>query len=136
MGGKPFKVSRLAHNLRLRLWRSFLGLSPKDESIKDPGNFHNFTRHLTTLASEYVYKNIWRRTAKVNTWIFKKVFQILPDTVRTLVDFKLLGDPQHIDMLREVKGYLVEFPHQFLIDEQMSPGIFDKAVVLPTAVFV
>jgi len=123
MAGKPFKVSKFVQDLRLRLWRDFLGLSDHDMSIRDP-------------VSSNVYKNIWRETAKMNTWIYKKVFQVLPDTVRKLGDMKIKLSPQHVTLLRDVKGYLVEFPKNFLADEQLNLTLFDRSYVLPKSVFV
>ncbi len=44
--------------------------------------------------------------------------------------------PKDTQLLQSINGYLVDFPQNFLEEEQMSPSIFDKEFVVPRSVFL
>lgn len=123
MGGKPFKVSKFAQDLRLKLWRNYLGLDSKDNSILDP-------------VCDAVYKKIWRKTARANSTIYRYVFQVLPDNIRSESDWKKKEstEPQHTHLLSHIKGFLIEFPGDFMENDEL-PAL-DKTTVLPKSVFI
>ncbi|PRP81671.1 phospholipase D, Pi-PXPH-PLD [Planoprotostelium fungivorum] len=113
MGGAPFKVSPFAHELRMRLWRDYLDV-PEEEAdyLRDAVSQKSF--------------NTWQGTAKSNTDIYMKVFPDIPDHVRSLSAMSKDSRPRHCLELKKVKGFLIEFPEFFLLDEQMSPTIWNK----------
>ena len=78
---------------------------------------------------------MWKKTAENNTNIYKHVFQILPDTIRTVDDFKLKEEVEtrDINLLENIKGYLVKHPLEFLELDELP--IFDKGYVIPKSVF-
>lgn len=47
-GGRRVRVSKFAHDLRKRLWRDYLGLDAKDESVADPGEINLELSKLTS----------------------------------------------------------------------------------------
>jgi phospholipase D1/2 len=110
MAGKTFKVSKFAHEMRMRLWRDYLGLEESDMSIEDP-------------LSEETYNNKWLKTAQENTKIYKNIFQYLPDNVVTVDDFKVRKEagPQDEEQLKAIRGYLIEFPFNFLNMDKLPP---------------
>jgi phospholipase D1/2 len=136
MGGKPYKVSKFAQDLRMKLWRRYLGLSADDCSIADPGNALEFFILLMPLVCDAVYKRIWRKTARLNSTIYRYVFQVLPDNIRCESDLKLkeTTSPQHTHLLSHVKGLLIEFPGDFMENDEL-PAL-DKTYVLPKSVFL
>lgn len=61
MAGKPYKVAKFAHELRMKLWCEHLGIPhERRHEIQDP-------------ISNFVWNNIWLQTAKSNTEIFRYV---------------------------------------------------------------
>jgi len=119
MAGSPFKVSQFAHDFRMRLWRDFLGLSADDDSILDP-------------VCPEVYRDMWLGISRRNTEIYKSVFAAIPDNVTQLSDFENKTEPNNPERLKNVQGYLVDFPLDFLKDEKrIYEGIISKEV-MPT----
>eukprot|EP01087_Luapelamoeba_hula_P008735 TRINITY_DN2206_c0_g1_i1.p1 TRINITY_DN2206_c0_g1~~TRINITY_DN2206_c0_g1_i1.p1 ORF type:complete len:1114 (+),score=189.00 TRINITY_DN2206_c0_g1_i1:58-3399(+) len=148
MNGKPYKVSPFAHTLRRSLWEGHLGF--KNGTNKDV----DLKVALEDPVCERVYL-AWTDIARSNTFVYNKVFHYsLPDTVYTLADLKRLqkmaeetksADPDKLslwnkkmaeELQQEVRGFLVEFPLNFLKDEQMSPQIWNVEFVVPRNVFL
>ncbi|KAI8148534.1 hypothetical protein BJV82DRAFT_268413 [Fennellomyces sp. T-0311] len=91
------------------------------------------------------YYNIWKKTANTNTLIYRDLFRCVPDdTVRTFEEHrKFVPDPNKIpyghvadpdrtaedihDNLSKVRGHLVEFPVDYLADEQLMNVIESMA---------
>eukprot|EP01102_Stenamoeba_stenopodia_P020675 TRINITY_DN8154_c0_g1_i3.p1 TRINITY_DN8154_c0_g1~~TRINITY_DN8154_c0_g1_i3.p1 ORF type:complete len:298 (-),score=64.21 TRINITY_DN8154_c0_g1_i3:72-965(-) len=126
MGGEPYKVSKFAHELRVRLWNDYLGLPASD---------------LTTLADpvvDSVFRDMWHRTAEKNTQLYASVFASLPDSLTKLFEFHPEDETELSDLplLEGVKGFLVLFPMNFLSEEQLSPTIFEKEFLVPRVVFI
>jgi len=66
MNGQEYKAGKFAHSLRTQLFREHLGLLDSLEvDIRDP-------------VSDNFYRNIWQKTATVNTAIYDEVFQCVP----------------------------------------------------------
>jgi len=102
------------------------------------------------LADEF-YLNLWLKTAATNTEIFRDVFRCTPDdTVSTLEEYRSFVDSKtmpghvaHIDTrqtgevhskLSKVRGHLVEFPTEFLKQENLVGSVLKEAVV-PMEIF-
>lgn len=108
-------------------------------------------RVLDPLAPHCFY-NIWNRTARENTLIYRKLFRCVPDdTVHTFEQHrKFVPDPAKIphghiadpelhgkDILKELKkirGHLVQFPYDYLKDENML-GSLIRETVTPMTIF-
>ena len=72
---------------------------------------------------------VFRTRSTLNTKIYNSVFTNLPDKVRKLSDLlkheEVTVNSECIPMLADIQGYIVDFPTDFLTEEQMSPTIFD-----------
>ncbi|KAG1225117.1 hypothetical protein G6F35_003596 [Rhizopus arrhizus] len=108
-------------------------------------------RVLDPLAPHCFY-NIWNRTARENTLIYRKLFRCVPDdTVHTFEQHrKFVPDPAKIphghiadpnlhgqDIMKElltVRGHLVQFPYNYLKDENML-GSLIRETVTPMTIF-
>ncbi|CAO3693385.1 hypothetical protein G6F70_003782 [Rhizopus microsporus] len=108
-------------------------------------------RVLDPLAPHCFY-NIWNKTARENTLIYRKLFRCVPDdTVHTFEQHrKFVPDPAKIphghiadpelhgkDILKELKkirGHLVQFPYDYLKDENML-GSLIRETVTPMTIF-
>jgi len=115
-------------------------ISEADHIVEDP-------------ASDEFFYNTWDRTATINTEAFRTVFHCVPDDTVTnwkeyaafVPDKKVIPtghifDPNKITLkeveenLNKVKGHLVHFPLQFMINETLSGSVvFDS--VTPMELF-
>jgi phospholipase D1/2 len=127
MANRPFKVSRFAHSLRMRLWRDYLGLTAADECVKDP-------------VSDVVYRDLWMARARTNTQLYLNIFRALPDNICCLSDIKKLHlheiAPDYKEKLLQIRGYLVEFPKEFLKDDVVETNLISKENMLPKLLFL
>jgi phospholipase D1/2 len=151
MGGAPYKVGRFAHSLRRRLWEEYLGLNSMEADTAQA-----LREKLADPIDDQVYFTEWKALARKNTQVYSKVFHYsLPDNIHTLVDlrraYKMVQDGTSLasndklklwhermsqELRQSVRGYLVDFPLQFLKDEQMSPTILNYEFVMPRNVFL
>uniref|UniRef100_F6WA81 Phospholipase n=1 Tax=Ciona intestinalis TaxID=7719 RepID=F6WA81_CIOIN len=132
MDGKPCKVGVYASSLRRRCFAEHLGLLPDD---------YDGRYILEDVASEAFFKDVWMKTAAVNTTSYEKVFCCVPsDYVRKLTDIESFqktplveSDPEAAETtLQKIKGYLVLLPLLFLIDEDLTPDVMTKEAMAPT----
>eukprot|EP00027_Filamoeba_sp_ATCC50430_P013027 CAMPEP_0168572504 /NCGR_PEP_ID=MMETSP0413-20121227/17974_1 /TAXON_ID=136452 /ORGANISM="Filamoeba nolandi, Strain NC-AS-23-1" /LENGTH=364 /DNA_ID=CAMNT_0008605567 /DNA_START=42 /DNA_END=1137 /DNA_ORIENTATION=- len=123
MNGKPFKVSSFARDLRVKLWKDYLGMDNEliTQKLQDP-------------VAEETYKLLFN-IAQNNTLIYKSVFPSIPENVKSLSDIRP-ADPRNIEQLHSILGFLVLFPMDFFELEQMSPTILHKEFVMPRYVFL
>jgi hypothetical protein len=102
--------------------------------------------------AEHCYKDIWNKTAEKNTLIYRELFRCVPDdTVHTFDQHrKFLPDPNKIphghianpelhgrdirQKLSRVRGHLVQFPSDYLKDENML-GSLIRETVTPMVIF-
>ncbi|KAK9729285.1 hypothetical protein K7432_000434 [Basidiobolus ranarum] len=174
MNGKEYLASKYAHTLRCSLFKEHLGLLPDmdmaeiikandplnesnsgsgsvpegkkpeinpDEIVKDP------------LCDDF-FNEVWQRTARENTEVFRDAFRCVPDdTVTTWDEYKAFVPDPHVvkyghlaltglpkdavqGLLSHVKGHLVQFPTQFLKDENLSAAVFSREFLVPVDVFI
>lgn len=102
--------------------------------------------------ADHCCKDIWNATAKNNTLIYRELFRCVPDdTVHTFEQHrKFLPDPTKIphghiadpelhgrdirQKLARVRGHLVQFPSDYLKDENML-GSLIRETVTPMVIF-
>ncbi|EPS42367.1 hypothetical protein H072_3671 [Dactylellina haptotyla CBS 200.50] len=149
MDGNEYQASFFAAHLRRQLWREHLGLlppqelDPKDDpNVQLPGEgdyeFHEDEKSkiVDDPLNEELW-DMWTRQAHDNTTIFRELFHCIPDnSVKTFEEYdKFLprdgikaGHLFNPEMplaevkgkLDGVKGHLVKFPMEFLINEEMA----------------
>jgi len=123
MNGQPFRVSKFVHELRLRLWRDYLGNGNVD-MYRDP-------------VVDQVFMGLWKTTSTHNSQIYLNTFKVLPERVKKADDYSQPDEVTNPDQLNMIRGYIVDFPCDFLTEEpKMEPTIFDKEYVLPLNIFV
>ncbi|XP_054718889.1 LOW QUALITY PROTEIN: phospholipase D1-like [Uloborus diversus] len=135
MDGKPYDAGRYACSLRRTLFREHLGLLDKNSrsvDVRDP-------------VSESFYKDVWIRTAALNTSVYEKVFRCIPsDEVRNFVQLKeylskpslAVSDPDSASqLLGSVQGHLVLMPFFFLCDENLTPSAGTKESLMPVCLW-
>ncbi|OAC98061.1 hypothetical protein MUCCIDRAFT_150547 [Mucor lusitanicus CBS 277.49] len=162
MDGKEYKAAKFAHSLRMQLFKEHLGLLDfnnweqliKGEAQRAPNvdvDEPIETHHTNERATEEEIP-IWNATAENNTLIYRDLFRCVPDdTVHTFEQHrKFLPDPAKIphghvadpdlhgreirQRLSKVRGHLVQFPSDYLKDENML-GSLIRETVTPMVIF-
>jgi phospholipase D1/2 len=129
--GESFSASKFAHTLRMEIFSEHSG-STDLSAIIDP------------FSTEF--EAAWRVTAKVlgtqnNTMVYRHVFGCYPDdeiaSIQEISDYQqraMIADYPH---LREtVKGFLVEFPLEFLRKDDLRLSILNKEFFIPEVSFI
>lgn len=132
MNGRPYKVSSFIQSLRIGIWQDFIGVSHSEaqDRFEDP-------------VCDEVYRDIFVATAQKNTQLYLEIFGSMPDNIFKLEDFKRvrvdLNAPEHVtkqELVDQISGVLVNFPLDFLKDEGMSIGFFEKEKYVPRVTFL
>eukprot|EP00727_Mastigamoeba_balamuthi_P009368 m51a1_g5053 hypothetical protein (930) ;mRNA; f:70180-74210 len=128
MAGERVSVSRVVHELRVRLWAEHTAADPR--ALQDP-------------ACDETFKGVLLGTAEANTRAYEQVFgaSIPSDSIRSLAQYRppvacQLPDREAAALLREhVRGHIVRFPLRFLEDEDLSPSSLEREGLLDAFLF-
>uniref|UniRef100_A0A8C1U739 Phospholipase n=1 Tax=Cyprinus carpio TaxID=7962 RepID=A0A8C1U739_CYPCA len=129
MDGQEYQAGRFGLSLRLECFRMILGANT-DPSID-----------VTDPISDQFYKEVWMTTAARNATIYQKV--ILND-VRSILELDGFlskpglekDDPARAqEELKKIRGFLVQFPLQFLSEQNLLPPIGSKEAMVPMDVW-
>ncbi|XP_063075082.1 phospholipase D1a [Engraulis encrasicolus] len=130
MDGEEYQAGKFALGLRLECFKTLLG-AHTDPSIdvSDP-------------ISETFYKEVWMTISARNATIYEKVFNCLPSSLvrnmQELMEFKTTfgldkEDPAKArELLKKIRGFLVQFPLEFLSEENLMPSVGTKEAMAPT----
>ncbi|XP_061522047.1 phospholipase D1-like isoform X3 [Phycodurus eques] len=133
MDGRAYRAGRFALGLRVECFKTILG-AHGDPSIdvSDP-------------ISDQFYKEVWMSTCARNATIYQKVFRCLPSSdVRNVPELDgYLGKPgldrddpaRAHEELRKIRGFAVQFPLQFLAEQNLLPPIGSKEAMVPMEVW-
>ncbi|XP_061614882.1 phospholipase D1-like isoform X2 [Phyllopteryx taeniolatus] len=133
MDGRAYRAGRFALRLRVECFKTILG-AHGDPSIdvSDP-------------ISDQFYKEVWMSTCARNATIYQKVFRCLPSSdVRNILELDgYLGKPgldrddpaRAHEELRKIRGFAVQFPLQFLAEQNLLPPIGSKEAMVPMEVW-
>ncbi|KAI8361792.1 hypothetical protein EDC96DRAFT_512537 [Choanephora cucurbitarum] len=150
MDGKEYKAAKFAHTLRMQLFKEHLGLLDHDwDSLLDETVDLKEAKVLDPL---YCHQGLWNTTARNNTLIYRDLFRCVPDdTVHTFEQHRrFLPDPNKVphghvanpelhgrdirQRLEKIRGHLVQFPFDYLKDENML-GSLIRETVTPMIIF-
>ncbi|XP_037086463.1 phospholipase D2-like isoform X5 [Pollicipes pollicipes] len=132
MNGEAVKVGKYAGAMRRHLFKEHLGLleTPNDDvDVNDP-------------ISDAFYKGVWLKASSKNTDVFEKVFRCIPtDSVKSFAQLQtfqaevplVLSYPSRAkEMLKDIRGHLVDLPLEFLESEDLTPDLGTKEALVPT----
>lgn len=134
MNGQHYYASNFAHTLRIRLFKEHLGFNSSDipDILIDPLDDKMFA--------------MMKQLAKSNSFYFREIFNCYPDDkfVKLSDTMNVDGDESDIEGLKEkyqvhknkIIGNIVEFPLNFLKDENLRRTYFCKEILVPIKNFL
>ncbi|XP_037550104.1 phospholipase D1 [Nematolebias whitei] len=133
MDGQPYRAGKYALQLRLECFKIILGANTDTSiDVSDP-------------ISEQFYKEVWMATSARNASIYQKIFRCLPSSdVRSISELEgylskpalVREDPARArEELKKIRGFLVQFPLQFLREQNLLPPLGSKEAMVPTEVW-
>ncbi|KAK5898012.1 hypothetical protein CgunFtcFv8_015466 [Champsocephalus gunnari] len=133
MDGQEYQAGKYALQLRLECFRMILGANTDPSiDVSDP-------------ISETFFKEVWTATSARNATVYQKVFRSLPSSdVRNILDLEgflavpglCTEDPARAqEKLKKIRGFLVQFPLDFLCEENLLPPIGSKEAMMPMEVW-
>uniref|UniRef100_A0A3Q2EC76 Phospholipase n=1 Tax=Cyprinodon variegatus TaxID=28743 RepID=A0A3Q2EC76_CYPVA len=133
MDGQEYQAGSYALELRLECFRTILG-GHTDSSID-----------LSDPVSDRFYKEVWMTTAGRNATIYEKVFRCLPSSlVRNMSELEQFQSKPGLaqtdktraqEELRKIRGFLVQFPLDFLSEHNLMPSVGTKEAMVPTEIW-
>ncbi|XP_036927293.1 phospholipase D1a [Acanthopagrus latus] len=133
MDGQEYEAGAYALQLRLECFRTILG-GHTDTSID-----------LSDPISDRFYKEVWMTTAGRNATIYEKVFRCLPSSlVRNMAELEQYQSKPGLaqtdlaraqEELRKIRGFLVQFPLDFLSEQNLMPSVGTKEAMVPTEIW-
>ncbi|CAH0561123.1 unnamed protein product [Brassicogethes aeneus] len=139
MNNDSFPSGHFAGSLRKHLFKEHLGILGQENSMID--------MDVTDPVSDYFYKEIWQKTAALNTEMYEKVFHCLPsDKVETFTDLRRYQEekplyttpddiPRAQNMLETIQGHIVQLPLNFLCKENLTPAASSVEGMMPTSLW-
>jgi phospholipase D1/2 len=128
MNGSPYQASKFVKDLRVSLLKEHLGIDDRHVDI------------LSDPLSDGLYE-MMRRNSYKNTKLYREIFGCYPDD-----KFKKFEDMQdknpadvkakYIDLNKNFKGNIVEFPLNFLKEEYLNRTYFCKEILVPIKNFL
>ena len=126
LAGNDVKVSQTVHKFRMKIFQEFVGKC-KEKDLIDP------------LSENFV--NEWEGTAYKNTAKYREVFGCYPDDLmdsyETMRKMRAEAQKKNIFIKNdEIKGFLVEFPLNFLKNEDLTFSTISVENLLPEKGFI
>uniref|UniRef100_A0A8C5CEA4 Phospholipase n=1 Tax=Gadus morhua TaxID=8049 RepID=A0A8C5CEA4_GADMO len=133
MDGEVYQAGPYALKIRLECFRMILGANTDPSiDVSDP-------------ISDHFYKEVWMATSARNATIYQRVFRCLPSSdVRSILELEgYLAKPglekedpvKAAEELLRVRGFLVQFPLQFLSEQNLLPPIGSREAMVPMEVW-
>ncbi|XP_057715335.1 phospholipase D1a isoform X2 [Corythoichthys intestinalis] len=133
MDGQEYEAGPYALGLRMECFRTILG-GHSDAAID-----------LSDPISDRFYKEVWMTTAGRNATIYEKVFRCLPSSlVRNMSELEHYQSKPGLaqsdlaraqEELRKIRGFLVQFPLDFLSEHNLMPSVGTKEAMVPTEIW-
>ncbi|KAK1786247.1 hypothetical protein P4O66_017948, partial [Electrophorus voltai] len=141
MDGQEYQAGKFALRLRLECFKTH-GVFHSRTVL---GAFTDPTIDVSDPISDRFYKEVWMTTAGRNATIYDKVFHCLPTSLvrnmQELLNFQTKAglvkeEPAKAqELLKKIRGFLVQFPLDFLSEENLMPSVGTKEAIVPTEIW-
>ena len=133
MDDKSYICSEYAISLRKSLMAEHFNMDANDSILKDPLN-------------DELWK-LMKEKAENNTYIYDKIFDCYPhnkfNNITKLKERRMFKTPEEIEQLKKdyeenidkIDGHIVEFPYEFLKDEELDIFLLSKEILIPEKSF-
>uniref|UniRef100_A0A669BCL6 Phospholipase n=1 Tax=Oreochromis niloticus TaxID=8128 RepID=A0A669BCL6_ORENI len=135
MDGEEYEAGHYALQLRLECFRCLTILGGHSDTSID----------LSDPISDRFYKEVWMTTAGRNATIYEKVFRCLPSSlIRNMSELEQYQSKPGLaqtdlaraqEELRKIRGFLVQFPLDFLSEHNLMPSVGTKEAMVPTEIW-
>uniref|UniRef100_A0A8C6TDQ6 phospholipase D n=1 Tax=Neogobius melanostomus TaxID=47308 RepID=A0A8C6TDQ6_9GOBI len=133
MDGQPYQAGKYGLAIRLECFRMILGANADPSiDVSDP-------------ISDTFYKEVWMATCARNATIYQRVFRCLPSSdVRNITQLEGFLSKHGLDKedparareeLKKIRGFAVQFPLQFLAEQNLLPPMGSKEAMVPMEVW-
>lgn len=141
MNGKEYEGCTPVHTLRLRMWADMVGVKVGSTKPDD-------LAQLEILKDPFPGLELLMRRAEINTKAYLRVFPgMIPNVVYRISDFKRATAPvgpdadpvvreQRLEDVTQIRGIITSWPFDFLKDEPIGIGFFEKEYMVPRIIFL
>lgn len=141
MNGKDYEVCKPVHALRIRMYADMVG-------VKVNSNKPDDLAQLDLLKDPFPALELLMRRAEINTKAYLRVFPgMIPNVVYRISDFKRATAPvgpdadpivreQRLEDVALIRGIITSWPFDFLKDEPIGIGFFEKEYMVPRIIFL
>jgi phospholipase D1/2 len=141
MNGLAFEGCHPVHGLRVRMWADMVGVKVNSQKPEDVGM-------MEVLKDPFSGIEMLMHRAEINTKAYLRVFPgMIPNTIYRISDFKRalvsVGndvDPivrdQRLEDMSLIRGIITSWPFEFLKDEPIGIGFFEKEYMVPRIIFL
>lgn len=140
LDGQPHMVSKFAHSLRVRLFKEYLGIPETDDNLA-------IKNLLIDPLDDKLFK-FMREIARSNSMYYREIFNVYPDdkfmSYADILLAKEINNQEYLDYTickyeqnkNKIVGLIVEFPLNFLKDENLKISYFCKEILVPIKNFL
>lgn len=141
MNGKTYEACTPVHSLRVRMWADMVGVKVNSSKPDDMAQ-------LDLLKDPFPGLELVMRRAEINTKAYLRVFPgMIPNVVYRISDFKRATAPvgpdadpvvreQRLEDVALIRGVITSWPFDFLKDEPIGIGFFEKEYMVPRIIFL
>jgi len=142
MDGKRYLACEFVHSLRIRLFREYLGISTKEYETN-----HGIKNLLNDPLSDKLFK-FMKEIARSNTMYYREIFNTYPDdnflSYSDILWAKEINNWESNENTlmkyqknkNKIVGFIVEFPLNFLREENLKISYFCKEILVPIKNFL
>ena len=121
-----FEVSRFAQSFRIALFKEHAGCQD-DQTLENP------------FSPEF--RKVWDKRAKRNTRYYRNIFRCYPDdritNLSMIKEYSQMADLSLYEKYsKRIKGHIVQFPLNFLCEEDLKISVTQKEYLLPDSTFI